>query len=186
MRANTHGDPTNDESATGAKIVSLWPADVRAIQRIELIPRILETACLVSGMRFATIGRVTPDQWICCAVHDDIGFGIMPGTELALESTLCRSMPDARQPIAIDEVACSPEFADHPLPKLIRFQRSLSMPIVLRDQSLFGSLCALDDKPGSVNQPELVESFRLFAHLIASQIDLARLQEGKVSRPIGE
>jgi signal transduction histidine kinase len=45
------------------------------------------------------------------------------------------------------------------------------MPIILRDGSLFGALCASDRKPRRLNVPGTVGMFKLFAQLIAIQID---------------
>jgi hypothetical protein len=61
------------------------------------------------------------------------------------------------------------------------------MPIILRDGSMFGTLCAIDPKPHRLNVPGTVEMFELFAELtafhtdstgrLASSEEQARIQE---------
>ena len=40
-------------------------------------------------MGFATIARVTGQRWVALAVKDDISFGLKPGGELKVETTIC-------------------------------------------------------------------------------------------------
>ena len=57
-------------------------ADIAAVQGIAAVPRILEVVCRSTGMGFAAVARVTEQRWICCAVRDEIAFGLTPGGEL--------------------------------------------------------------------------------------------------------
>ncbi len=59
-----------------------FQTDIDAIQRISAVPRILEVVCRTTGMRFAAVARITDDRWICCAVRDNLEFGLNPGDEL--------------------------------------------------------------------------------------------------------
>ena len=70
--------------------------DVAAIARIDVIPTILEVVCRTTGMGFAAIARVTEDRWIACAVRDEIQFGLVPGAELKVETTICDAIRAAR------------------------------------------------------------------------------------------
>ena len=63
--------------------------DVAAVSRIEVVPSLLEIVCRTTGMRFAAVARVTIDRWVACGVHDDIPFGLEPGGELKVETTIC-------------------------------------------------------------------------------------------------
>lgn len=155
-------------------VQNLRDPDIHAIQQIDEVPRILETVCRLTGMGFAAIGRIKEDNWICCAVFDEMDFGMKPGAEIDLHSTLCKEMCDLNEPLAIDEVASDANFADHPAPKLFHFQSCITVPIFLKHETLFGSLCAIDVKPAAVNRPEIVETVRLFADLIGSRLDLAQ------------
>jgi hypothetical protein len=50
----------------------------------------------------------------------------------------------------------------------------ISVPIILADNSFFGTLCAIDPRPARLNTPETVGMFRLFAELIAKHLDADR------------
>jgi PAS domain S-box-containing protein len=122
-------------------------------------------------MGFAAVARVTDDRWIACQVQDQIGFGLKPGDELAVATTLCREVRDARKPIIIDHVAEDAVYCVHPTPAMYGLQSYVSMPIFRNGGEFFGTLCAIDPRPARVSKPETVGTFRLFADLIAFHLD---------------
>ena len=63
-------------------------ADLAAVARIDAVPAILEVVCRTTGMGFAAVARVTEDRWVACVVRDQIGFGLGPGGELEVETTI--------------------------------------------------------------------------------------------------
>jgi signal transduction histidine kinase len=146
-------------------------ADVAAIRRINAIPSMLEVICRTTGMGFAVVARVTDDRWIVCAVRDEISFGLQPGGELKIETTICDEIRDSRVPVIIDHVDEDPDFREHHTPRMYGFQSYISMPIFRSDGSFFGTLCAIDPKPARLNRPEVAGMFRLFADLVAFYLD---------------
>jgi len=46
------------------------------------------------------------------------------------------------------------------------FQSYISLPIIKKDGTFFGTLCAIDPRPAKVNTPEVINMFKLFADLI--------------------
>jgi hypothetical protein len=56
-------------------------------------------------MRFAAVARVTEDRWIACSVLDEIDFGLQPGGELKVETTICDEIRQSHQAVVIDNVA---------------------------------------------------------------------------------
>ncbi len=151
-----------------------FKADIDAIAAVAAVPTILNVVCRVTGMGFAAVARVTPERWVCLAVNDEISFGLKPGGELKVETTICHEVREAREVIAIDHVADDELFCGHPTPAMYGFQSYISMPIFLKDGSFFGTLCAIDPKPAKLKNPGVVGMFRLFAELIASQLDAGR------------
>jgi len=145
--------------------------DVAVIAAIEAVPSILEVCCRVTGMGYAAVARVTEDRWIACAVRDEIGFGLGAGAELPVRTTLCDEVRASREVIVFDHAAEEPRFAGHHTPLTYGLQSYISMPIFRLDGSFFGTLCAIDPNPHSASKPETVETFRLFAQLIALQMD---------------
>jgi signal transduction histidine kinase len=148
-----------------------FQADLDAVARIDAVPGILEVVCRTTGMGFAAVARVTEDRWIACSVRDEIAFGLVPGSELKIETTICNEIRDSGQGVVIDHVAEDPQFAGHHTPALYGFQSYISMPIVLPDGTFFGTLCAIDPRPARLQTPETTGMFKLFAELIAFHLD---------------
>jgi GAF domain-containing protein len=140
--------------------------DVSVIQRIPVVLTALDVVCDTTGMGFAVVARVTEDRWVACQVRDRINFGIEPGDELVIETTICRDIRQSGLPVAIDEVATDRIYSQHRTPKLYGFQSYISVPLLLPDGTFFGTLCAVDTKPARVNTPGAVGMFKLFAELI--------------------
>jgi GAF domain-containing protein len=145
--------------------------DLDAIAAIPAIPTILEVVCRTTGLRFAAVARVTDNRWICLASKDDIEFGLASGDELEVGTTICNEIREHHQAVAIDHVAESPDFCLHPTPLQYGFQSYISVPIVMTDGRFFGTLCAIDPHPNSLNNPSVIGMFNLFATLIAHELD---------------
>jgi signal transduction histidine kinase len=148
-----------------------FAADVASVQRIDAVPAILDVVCRITGMGFAAVARVTEGRWVACAVLDKIAFGLQPGGELKVETTICNEIRQSGEPVIIDHVAQDPSFCGHPTPAMYGFQSYISMPIFRADKSFWGTLCAIDPNPHQVSLPETVQTFRLFGELIASHLD---------------
>jgi signal transduction histidine kinase len=122
-------------------------------------------------MGFAAVARVTEGRWIACSVLDQIDFGLKPGGELKVETTICHEIRHSGQGVVIDNVAEDDVYCGHPTPAMYGFQSYISMPIILRDGSMFGTLCAIDPKPHRLKVPGIIGMFKLFTELIAFHID---------------
>src|SRR3712207_4169212 len=96
--------------------------DLAVVASIEAVPTILEVVCRTTGMGFSAVARVTEDRWIACAVRDEIAFGLQPGGELQVATTICDEIRDSGQPVVIDHVAADETFCSHPTPKTYGFQ----------------------------------------------------------------
>lgn len=150
-----------------------FAADVRAVQSIDAVPKILEVICKTTGMGFAAVARVTDERWICCAVHDRIDFGLEPGGELHVETTLCHEIRQHHKPIIIEDVAKDPIYCDHHTPATYGLQSYISLPIFLADGSFFGTLCAIDPKPHPLMSRGIADTLQLFAELIGVHLATA-------------
>ena len=148
-----------------------YAQDVAAIGSIGVVPTILEVMCRVTGLGFSAVARVTEDRWIACAVRDEIEFGLKPGGELQIETTICNEIREHGRVVAIDHVAEDERYCGHPTPEMYGFQSYISVPIRLPDGRFFGTLCAIDPKPARVNRFETIGMFKLFADLIALHLD---------------
>jgi signal transduction histidine kinase len=117
------------------------------------VPAILDVVCRVTGMGFAAIARVIDRRWIACAVRDNVQFGLSPGSELAIGTGIVGA---ARR--------------GHATPSFFESNSYISMPILLRNGELFGTLCAIDSRPALVTTPEVLGILKAFAELIAFQL----------------
>ena len=149
-------------------------SDIEIVQKIEAVPTILEVVCRITGMRFAAVARVTEERWIACSVLDEIDFGLKPGGELKVETTICHEIRQSREAVIIDNVAQDQQWCGHATPNMYGFQSYISVPILLADGSFFGTLCAIDPKPARLKTPEVIGTFRLFAELIGKHLDSAK------------
>ncbi|WP_442582073.1 GAF domain-containing sensor histidine kinase [Mesorhizobium sp. ASY16-5R] len=148
-----------------------FQGDVAAVRSIDSVPTILDVVCRTTGMGFAAVARVTEDRWIVCSVLDNIHFGLEPGGELKVETTICNEIRVSHEAVVIDSVADDEMFCGHHTPAMYGFQSYISMPIIRRDGTFFGTLCAIDPKPAKLKNPETIGMFKLFAELIASHLD---------------
>ncbi|RZK51058.1 MAG: GAF domain-containing protein, partial [Pedobacter sp.] len=156
---------------TDATGLANFEEDIKNINQIPAVANILEVICGATGMGFAAVARVTPDRWIACAVNDKINFGLGVGGELKVETTICHEIRQHKQVVAIDHVAEDPFYKDHPTPLMYGLQSYISIPILLKNGTLFGTLCAIDPKPAFVNNEKTIKMFALFAELIAFHLD---------------
>ena len=119
----------------------------------------------------AIIAQVTEATWVACSVRDEISFGIMPGDTLPAEFTICAEVKERESPIIINDLAAVPLHAQKPMIVDGQFRSYISMPTVLVSGHFFGTLCAFGIKPATLDTPEILGMFKLFAGLIADQIN---------------
>jgi signal transduction histidine kinase len=156
------------------KMATGFEADIAAVSRIPVVPTILEVVSATTGMGFAAVARVTKDRWVACGVRDGIAFGLEPGGELRVETTICHEIRGSGEAVVINNVADDEIYGGHPTPAMYGFQSYISVPIVLADGSFFGTLCAIDPRPARIDTPEIIGMFKLFAELIAFHLDANR------------
>ena len=156
------------------------------------VATILDVACRSTGMGFAAVARVSPmiaGSSARCSTK--FAFGLGPGGELDVATTICNDIRQTGEAVVIDNVAEDGAYRGHPTPARYGFQSYISMPIIRRDGSFFGTLCAIDPRPAQLKNPETIGMFKLFAELIAAQLDaadyVAEAQQGLASeRKISE
>src|SRR6266853_1374539 len=148
-------------------------ADIAAVQGIAAVPRILEVVCRSTGMGFAAVARVTEQRWVCCAVRDEIEFGLVPGGELEVETTLCHEIRQSREAVDIDNVAEDTIYCGHHTPTKYGVQSYISMPIILSAWTFYGTLRAIDPRPARLDTPRTIGMFKLFSELIATHLEAA-------------
>lgn len=147
---------------------------VREIQSIAAVPRMLETVAALTGLRFVCIAHVTDTTWTTCAVHDELGFGLVPGAQLDVTTTLCEEVRETRKAVVIDSVRDDKCYRDHHTPRIYGFQSYFSIPIFRPDGFYFGTLCGLDPEPAPLSEGATVPALTLFAELVSRQLETER------------
>lgn len=145
-------------------------SEVAAVAGVPRIQEILAEVCALTGMRFSAVARVTEHRWTTCAVSDLLDFGLQPGQDLILETTICRELRPG-QTTHFGKASAHPVFSTHHTPRIYGFESHISIPLMLPDGRLFGSLCALDPQPAALTD-EVVAKVEALAALIASQLAL--------------
>lgn len=156
--------------------------DITNIQNITIVPNLLNVICQTTGMGFAAIARVTEDRWITCSVQDNVLFGLKPGDELKVKTTICDEIRQNPKAVIIDNVSEDKEYHDHHTPAMYNLQSYISIPIIRKDGSFFGTLCAIDPKPNSLKEFKVREMFHLFAELIS--FHLTAIEEDVANKSI--
>ncbi|HKG08596.1 MAG TPA: GAF domain-containing sensor histidine kinase [Pedobacter sp.] len=157
--------------------------DIKTLSRLPAVTNILEVICRTTGMGFAAVARVTENKWVACVVRDEIQFGLEPGGELQLETTICNEIRQDHRLVVIDHVAKDEHFSKHHTPAMYGFQSYISVPIILKDGSFFGTLCSIDPNPAALNNQKIIGMFTLFAELIAfhlNAVEKLELAEAKL------
>lgn len=156
--------------------------DVARVQRIEAVPRILSAVARITGMRFAAVARVTDCDWTACAVLDDLGFGLQPGGQLELATTICDEIRQHHRVVAFDHASEHPVFSRHHTPLKYGLESYISVPIFLDSGEFFGTLCAIDSRPAEVDDPVVIQSLQLFAEMIGMQLRLVDELDAALAR----
>ncbi|HVI55797.1 MAG TPA: GAF domain-containing sensor histidine kinase [Luteibacter sp.] len=145
---------------------------VAAIARLSVVPRILDAVVRATGMRFAAVARVTENRWTACAVRDELGFGLQPGEDLVLETTICNDIRSHRQPVVFGNASAHAIYSQHHTPQHYGLQSYASVPIYTVGGEFFGTLCAIDSRPLAVDEEKLATEMTLYGELIASHMAL--------------
>src|SRR5690606_37832726 len=169
-------------SASGTQALNSIELDIASIQRIAAVPRILAAVAQITGMRFAAVARVTETSWTACAVLDELGFGLVPGGQLEVETTICNEIRQDHFPVAFDHASQHPVYSLHHTPKHYGLESYISVPIFRADGAFFGTLCAIDSRPSTVDNPMVIQSLGLFAEMIGLQLQLVDELEAALMR----
>lgn len=161
------------DATSPSAAVDVMDIDVSIVSQLASVPTILKLICQNTGLGFAAVAKVTDHEWTACAVEDRIGFGLEAGGQLPLQTTLCYESRAAIQPIVVDRFSIDPTYRGHVTPETYRLESYVSVPIVLSNGFYFGNLCGIDRRAVRVSDAWTLDMFKVFASLIALQIEKA-------------
>jgi hypothetical protein len=133
----------------------------------DAIRAILKDVCRITQMGFAAVARVTEERWIACQILDTIEFGLDPGDELKVKTTICDDIRQSGAHVVIDNVDLDMDWRRHHTPIFYGFKSYASFPIILADSSFYGTLCAIDPRPKLVSGAKIVEAMQAHAQKVA-------------------
>ena len=151
-----------------------FAAQAAALGDDDAIRAILEEVCALTNMGFAAVARVTEDRWIACQVLDKIEFGLNPGDELDVKTTICDDIRQCGRAIVIDHVGANFEWRTHPTPMLYGFESYASLPLMLDEGRFFGTLCAIDPEPRSLSEQDTIAALADCAMRVAAILSARR------------
>lgn len=141
--------------------------ELEAVARIPALPKILSVMTRTTGLRLAALARVTDERWLACAVEDHLGSSIIRGTEVTAKGTLCYETLQCGRSIAINDISNHPDYHDHPRLNHHGARSIISVPVILPNGVVFGTLTGFDSEVRVLDSPEILGSIELLGELIA-------------------
>jgi hypothetical protein len=132
----------------------------------DAIRTILTDVCTLTGMGFAAVARVTEDRWVAVQVLDKISFGLKPGDELEIKTTICDEIRQSGAHVVIDSVSGVQEWRTHHTPMLYGFESYASFPLRDGRGDFYGTLCAIDPEPRSLSGVATVATMAHYARQV--------------------
>lgn len=105
------------------------------------------------GFSLWMVTRTQGDDWIVLQANDQ-GYDIKTGDVLSWKSSFCARMVQGYGPKIAPVAQHIPAYAAAPIGQQVPIGAYIGVPLVHRDGSLFGTLCAIDPVP----QPHAIEA----------------------------
>ncbi len=124
------------------------------------------------GMDVSYVTRHTHDEQVLLATEGDAAsFGLAPGTRIPLAETLCAHILDGDLPRVMPDVGLVPRAAKLAITTAARLGAYVSVPIMLSDGSLFGTLCAANHRPVEGLGERDVQFLTVLARMVAGDVE---------------
>ena len=131
------------------------------------------------GMALWMITRLRDDDLVILRARDD-HYGLAQGHRLQWQKSYCVRMVELGAPCIATDAQHTPSYNDVPINSDLTTGAYIGLPLVDRDNQLFGTLCALDPNPQdpSLEQalPALQHEARLIGFLLSNALQEAQQQ----------
>lgn len=149
-----------------------WP-ELQAINEVEGLTNLLQLVLLLTGLKFAAVGKFNEENWVAYIVNDEMHLGLQPGSTIPNEVAICTKVLQERTPLIMPRISDDPIYSTHPNVIKFGFGCYISMPIFLINGEFFGTLCATAPYAAeSLSNPTTLESMKLFARLSGQLLSL--------------
>lgn len=115
------------------------------------------------GFDLWMVTRTEANDWIVLQANDR-GYGVNQGDVFRWSDSFCAQMIQGKGPRIAPCSQHIAAYASAPIGQQVKIRAYVGVPLVYRDGSLFGTLCAIDPEP----QPEQIESALPLVELLAN------------------
>jgi len=136
------------------------------------IDAILDAVRQHLGMEIAFASRFEGDQRIFTNIRADIPVPSRPGDSEPLDGTMCYHILGGRLPEMIRNAADLPFAQTLPIARLLPIGAHLTVPLRLKDGSIYGTFCCLSRSPDYSLTDRDLSTVRAFADLAVDQIEV--------------
>jgi GAF domain-containing protein len=164
--------PQGSSTSQSADRLAALAADA-AVPIPSLDDAINETLALLAdllGIGLTMIHRLEGETLVVSHACDRIGFGIRVPLSVARTDTFCDAVLASLTPLVVHDADADPRWRSLPGKLLVGTRSYVSVPIILGDGRVFGTLCAHDRRVLDLGDAE-VAAMRVLARMIASQIE---------------
>src|SRR5215212_12239662 len=151
----------------------------------EAINQTLALLADLTGINLTMIHRLEGDALVVSHACDRMGLGIQTPVTVRCVDTFCDTVLKTLRPLIVPDADADPRWRQLPGKLLIGTRSYISVPIVLGDGRVFGTLCAHDRRALDLGPPE-IDAMRIMARMIAFQIerDEALRRESEAARDL--
>jgi signal transduction histidine kinase/DNA-binding NarL/FixJ family response regulator len=151
----------------------------------EAINQTLTLLADLTGISLTMIHRLEDDALVVSHACDRMGLGIQTPVTVRRVDTFCDTVLESLTPLIVRDADTEPRWRRLPGKLLVGTRSYISVPIVLGDGRVFGTLCAHDRRALDLGPAE-IDAMRILARMIAFQIerDEALCRESEISRDL--
>src|SRR5688500_5917574 len=151
----------------------------------EAINQTLALLADLTGISLTMIHRLEGDMLVVSHACDRMDLGIQTPVTVRRADTFCDTVLKSLRPLIVPDADADPHWRQLPGKLLVGTRAYVSVPIVLGDGRVFGTLCAHDRRALELGQSE-VDAMRILARMIAFQIerDEALRRESEISHDL--
>jgi len=134
------------------------------------------------GMDIAFVAQVVDDRRVFRVTSAASGepCAVVPGNSDPLVDSYCKRIIEGHLPRAIPDTSAVPEVSHLPITQRLAIGAYLSVPIVLPNGEVFGTLCCFSHSPRKELGQRDVDALQDVANAIAASIDRSGQIRGKI------
>lgn len=147
-----------------------------ATQSGEALRELLRNMRELLGMDIAFVAEFLDGN----KVYRELDYGrdstvyVTPGASAPLETTLCQRVVDGRAPQIMHDARSDSSLKNLSAVKALDIGAYISAPVIMRDGSVYGTLCCISHQPRSALGPRQLDSLRYVAGIVAVELEKRR------------